>query len=153
MGALAIRAHRESDLDRLAVMNRALIDDMGHRNPMDVPALRRRFDRFVEEGRSIDVFEREGEIVGFATHSEEETQAHPSGRHFHLHQFYIERPHRRRGVGREAFRLLAATRWRPGTRIVLDVLEVNVPGRLFWTNIGFRPYSTTMELFLEPPVA
>ena len=117
---------------------------------MDVPALRRRFDRFIAEGRSIDLFEDGGEILGFATHSEEETQAAPSGYHVHLHEFYIDRAYRRRGLGVQAFGLLAATRWRPGMRVVLDVLETNMAGRAFWTKVGFRPYSTAMEIFLPP---
>ncbi len=150
MARLTLRAHRESDLDVLAAMNRALIEDQGHRNPMDVPALRRRFDRFVAEGRSIDVFERADTLVGFASHQEEETQVAPSGRQFHLHQFYIDRAHRRGGLGREAFGLLVATRWRPGARVVIDVLEANPIGRRFWESLGFVPYALTMETFLPP---
>jgi GNAT superfamily N-acetyltransferase len=153
MGELILRAHRQTDLDALAAMNRALIEDQGSRTILDIPALRRRFDRFIAEGRSIDVFERDGALVGFASHAEEETQADPSGRHVHLHQFYIDRAHRRRGIGREAFRLLAATRWRPGARVVISVLEANAVGRRFWSGLGFEPYAVTMETFLPAECA
>jgi GNAT superfamily N-acetyltransferase len=148
MGELTLRAHREADLDALAAMNRALIEDQGSRNVMDVQRLRSRFVRWVAEGRLVDVFEYDGALVGFASHSEEETDADPSGPQVHLHQFYIARTHRRKGLGREAFGLLAATRWRPGARIVLQVLEANPVGRRFWTDLGFSPYSATMETFL-----
>jgi GNAT superfamily N-acetyltransferase len=148
MGDLTLRAHRPADLEALAAMNRALIEDQGSRDIMDVVALRRRFDRFIEEGRRIDVFERDGALVGFASHAEEDTQAAPEGRHVHLHQFYIERAHRRRGIGREAFQLLAAHRWPPGARVVISVLESNPAGRRFWSDLGFEPYAVTMETFL-----
>ena len=144
---ITLRAHREEDLDALAAMNRALIDDQGSRNAMDLAALRRRFERFAEEGRLIDVFERDGAMVGFASHEQEEAPG-PSGRQVHLHQFYIDRAHRRNGLGREAFRLLAASRWTPGTRVVLHVLEGNAVGRKFWSSLGFQPYAVVMETFL-----
>ena len=148
MGDLTLRAHRPADLEALAAMNRALIEDQGSRDIMDVKALRRRFDRFIAEGRRIDVFERDGALVGFASHADEDTGAHPSGRHVHLHQFYIDRAHRRRGIGREAFQLLAAHRWPPGARVVISVLEANPVGRRFWSDLGFVPYAVTMETFL-----
>jgi predicted GNAT family acetyltransferase len=145
---MTLRAHREEDLDALAVMNRALIDDQGSRNAMDLASLRRRFERLVAEGRLIDVFEREGRVVGFASYAEEETAAGPSGRQVHLHQFYIERAYRRNGLGREAFTLLAASRWPPRARVVLHVLEANPVGRRFWSSLGFMPYAVVMETFL-----
>ena len=147
-GVLTVRGHREGDLDVLAAMNRALIEDQGSRNVMDIPALRRRFDRFVGEGRLIDVFERDGTVVGFASYADEETGSDPPGRQVHLHQFYIDRAHRRLGVGRRAFGLLASTRWPPGARITISVLEANPVGRRFWNALGFQPYSVTMETFL-----
>jgi GNAT superfamily N-acetyltransferase len=148
MGNLTLRTHRPADLDALAAMNRALIEDQGSRTLLDLPALRRRFDRFIAEGRRIDVFERDGALVGFASHVEEDSQAAPSGRHVHLHQFYIDRAHRRRGLGREAFQLLASHRWPPGARVVISVLESNPAGRRFWSGLGFEPYAVTMEHFL-----
>jgi GNAT superfamily N-acetyltransferase len=148
VAALTLRPHRVDDLDALAVMNRALIDDQGSRNRMGLPALRRRFERLVAEGRLIDMFERDGAIVGFASHAEEEGQGDPPLPQVHLHQFFIDRAHRRNGFGREAFTLLATTRWRPGVRVVLHVLEANPVGQRFWASLGFTPYSVTMETFL-----
>ncbi len=148
--ALEIRPAAEADFGRLAPMNRELIEDEGHRNPMTVPQLKERFRRFVrEEGWSVDVFVLGGDIAGFATHRYEPDIAEPSGRRVFLRQFYIARDRRGGGLGRRAFELLIESRFKEGERIFLNVLETNPGGKQFWSRTGFTPYDTTMEYLIR----
>jgi GNAT superfamily N-acetyltransferase len=132
-------------LDELARMNKALIEDEGHGNPMALAALARRFGGFLDGGWSADLFEREGAHVGYALHRLEANPAEASGIHVHLRHFFITRDHRRRGFGRRAFEMLRTERFPQGARIVLDVLDGNRAGRGFWRSLGFAPYARTLE--------
>jgi len=143
---LTIEAAEPSQFDLLARMNKELIEDEGHRNPMNIDELRRRFERFVnEEGYRVDVVRWRDEIVGFATYRQVPDNAESCGYHIHLRQFYISRDVRGCGLGRLAVESLMRTRFKVGERIFLNVLETNPGGRAFWTKAGFNPYDTTME--------
>jgi GNAT superfamily N-acetyltransferase len=143
---ITVRAHRNSELDLLARMNKALIDDEGSRNPMDLAALRRRIVDFLADRWSADLFEQAGGAVGYALHRYEADPNAPDRPVVHLRQFFIVREHRRAGIGRAAFTALAASRWRRRDRIVLDVLATNPAGRSFWDALGFAPYSAKLEM-------
>ena len=132
-------------LDQLARMNRALIEDEGHGNPMTVPELARRFAEFLGDGWSAELFLPEAAVVGYALYRREANPAEPDGQHVHLRHFFIARDHRRQGFGRRAFAALRAERFPPGARIVLDVLDGNHAGRAFWRSLGFAPYARTLE--------
>ncbi|MFM0305226.1 GNAT family N-acetyltransferase [Paraburkholderia sediminicola] len=143
---LDIRRANPDEFGLLARMNRELIEDEGHRNPMTVPQLTERFQSFVSnEGWQVDVLLSGSTIVGFMTHRYEPDIAEPSGFRVFLRQFYISRDKRRGGIGSRAVELLFKKRFKPGDRVFLDVLEVNPIGRAFWSRSGFSPYSTTME--------
>lgn len=148
---LGIRAATPADFPLLARMNRELIEDEGHRNPMTVTELEARFHRFVtEQGYHVDVLLGGDEVVAFATWRHRADVAEPSGQHIHLRQFYVARDRRGSGVGRRAVDLLFATRFQAGERVYLDVLETNPGGKAFWSRTGFAPYGTTMERIIQP---
>ncbi|PSH62234.1 GNAT family N-acetyltransferase [Phyllobacterium sophorae] len=147
---IEIRRATAEDFDKLAMLNRELIEDEKHRNPMTVPELKERFLRFVNcENWTVDLFIQNGEIVGFATHRFEPDNAEPSGQRIYLRQFYISRQHRRSGNGRSALELLIQSRFNDKERIVLEVVETNPGGKAFWSRTGFDPYSTIMERVVE----
>jgi predicted acetyltransferase len=142
---LTLRPVGPDEFELLGRMNRELIEDERHRNPMTAAELAQRARRFIEsEGWSIDLITRGGETVGFATYRREPAGTHAAETQLHLRQFFIARQCRRRGLGREAFRLLL-TRSSPGERVVIDVLEANPEGLAFWSSVGFKPYATQME--------
>src|ERR1043166_4739748 len=83
-----------------AEMNRQLIADEGHRNPMSADELELRIHRWLTSSEYQAVlFEQRGSAVAYALFRENKT-----GR-THLRQFFVARPLRRRGLGREAFEL------------------------------------------------
>lgn len=144
--SLILRPALPADLDALAVMNRHLVEDEGHRNPMSVPEFRDRFDRFLTvEGWTVEVIETEGAIAGFATWRREPDPSQESGYRVHLRQFFIARDRRGSGIGRAAVAHLQA-RVPAGDRMYIDVLETNPGGRAFWAALGFVPYALRMEL-------
>jgi DNA-binding GntR family transcriptional regulator/predicted acetyltransferase len=151
-GKVALRTHEPGDFPLLARMNRELADDEGHRNPMSVAEMEARFHRFVEEeGWSVDLFLLGDEIVGYATYRREVDPTNPGGDRVFLRQFYIARHYRRDGMGQAAFEALSTTRFRAGDRVVLEVIENNPGGRVFWLRTGFTPYSSLLEYSVPAP--
>lgn len=149
--AVTLRAATDGDLDRVAAMNRDMIEDEGARNSMTTAELRRRFSGFLRDGWSLDLFLHEARISGYALHRYEPDPLEASGRRVHLRHFFVARQARGRGLGRAALAALSATRWRAGDRIVLDVLESNPGGRRFWRAVGFAPYAEMMESRVDEP--
>ncbi len=144
---IVVREHTPDDLDLLAQMNRQLIEDEGHRNPMTVAELKERFKRFVaEDGWNVDLLMSDSEVIGFATHRHEVDEAAEGGQSVHLRQFFIDRQHRGEGFGRAALQALIQARFKPGERIFLHVLENNLRGQAFWSRTGFVPYGRVMEM-------
>ena len=134
------RFAKASDALSLAEMNRQLISDEGHRNPMDVEQLCARMIGWLASEFCAAIFERDGEMIAYALYRSDE-----QGR-IHLRQFFVGRSFRRRGLGRDAFRLFRTEVIPSDSRIVLEVLTTNRAARAFWTAVGFHEYAVTLEL-------
>lgn len=146
MNTVTLRAATSADLATIALMNRELIQDEGHRNPMSVEQLEERARNFLSKGDwRIDLLEVEGRIAGFVTWRQEEDITEPSGQRIYLRQFYIARDARGGGIGRQSFEALMSQRFPADCRILLEVLESNPGGREFWARMGFAPYSLFVE--------
>ncbi|MGA0542201.1 GNAT family N-acetyltransferase [Neotabrizicola sp. VNH66] len=142
---ITLRPATEADLPDIARMNRDLINDEGHRNPMTVTELEERARGFLREGGwHIDLFLSQGATAGFATWREEADITEPSGRRVYLRQFYICRDARGGGLGRRAFEALM-DHFPADTRILLEVLHSNPGGQAFWARMGFGPYAHFVE--------
>jgi GNAT superfamily N-acetyltransferase len=142
---LALRPAEDADVPAVARMNRELIEDEGHRNPMTVADLEQRARGFLREGGwRVDLILSGGATVGFATWREEDDITEPSGRRVYLRQFYICRSARGGGLGRRAFEALMAA-FPADTRILLEVLSSNPGGQAFWARMGFSPYALFVE--------
>jgi predicted GNAT family acetyltransferase len=128
------------DARLLAELNHQLIADEGHDNPMTVAELEQRVRGWLATEYQAVLFHEEGKVIAYGLFREDE-----SGR-THLRQFFVGRPFRRRGVGREAFRLLCTEVVPTDRRIVVEVLTANTVARSFWKANGFRDYATTLEL-------
>jgi len=128
-----------ADVPLLAEMNARLIRDEGSRNPMTVPELAERMRGWLRSGEYHAIlFSRGSEFVAYALYRKE-------GRGIHLRQLFVERTHRRRGIGRAAVEILRSSVWPRGSRISVEVLATNPEGAAFWREVGFREYATTLE--------
>ena len=137
MKTLAVETAAEKDLHTLAELNRQLIEDEGHDNPMNVEQLRERMREFLRTDYAAYLF-REGEAVrGYALVDHRRSPVY-------LRQFYICRDSRRQGYGRAAF---AKLKERLGAdRIDIEVLYGNERGYAFWKSLGFAERSVYMRL-------
>ncbi|WP_426451959.1 hypothetical protein ACP26L_07740 [Paenibacillus sp. S-38] len=66
MNKISIRICSEEDLDLLAVLNKQLIEDENHDNPMNVEQLKERMKEFISTDYKAYKFEVGDEIIGFA---------------------------------------------------------------------------------------
>ncbi len=129
-----------SDAPLLARLNRDLIADEGHRNPMTLAELERRMAGWLDAGGYQAVlFERDGDAVGYALFRREPD-------HVYLRQFFVRRDHRRQSIGRDALAWLRQHACPDAPRIRIDVLIGNTNAIAFWRAVGFRDYCLSMEL-------
>ncbi|HEX4120858.1 MAG TPA: GNAT family N-acetyltransferase [Verrucomicrobiae bacterium] len=131
-------AHRR-DCTLLAELNRQLITDEGHRNPMTIPELEARMSNWIDEGFDAVLFERDVEVAAYALY-----RADPE--EIYLRHFFVVRHLRRQGIGREAMRLLRDCVWPASPRLTVSVLTHNTAGLKFWQAMGYRDYCLTMEI-------
>lgn len=145
-GALQCRAATADDVPMLARMNQQLIKDEVSRNPMSPAELENRMRNWLEADWQAVVIEQDGEAVGYLLFQFRGDEYRPADSTVYVRQFFINRAHRNRGIGRRAFQLLTETCFPNVTSVVLDVLETNPRARRFWESLGFHPYCTAMKL-------
>lgn len=142
--SLIHRVAEKSDVPVLAALNRQLIEDEGHRNPMTESQLADRMSRWLCEGgeyRSILFFDKANEKTPVAYALDR-----PGENEIHLRQFFVVRDRRRQGIGRAATRILRDRIWPRNVRLTVEVLSVNRAAIEFWKSVGFRDYSVCLEI-------
>ncbi|HKB02028.1 MAG TPA: GNAT family N-acetyltransferase [Gemmataceae bacterium] len=132
------RGATAADAPALAAMNRELIRDEGHRNPMTITELTDRMAGWLAGEYEAVVFEEGGRPAGYALYRR-------SPEYVYLRQFFVRPECRRRGVGRAAVAWLWRHAW-GGGRVRVEVLAGNLAGVAFWRAVGFRDYGLTLEL-------
>ncbi|HEV2438543.1 MAG TPA: GNAT family N-acetyltransferase [bacterium] len=147
---LSLRSATEADVEMLAKMNKQLIEDEGHRNPMTISELAARMRGWLQSGWNADLFERVDPqvgptMVGYALYQHRNDEFFPERPIVYLRQFLITREHRQQGLGRRALRELLAVRFPLPCTVVVDVLTANTRGVEFWQAVGFAPYQMTLH--------
>jgi predicted acetyltransferase len=127
------------DCALLAELNHQLIRDEGHRNRMTVPELEQRMKDWLASEYTAVLFENSGEVVAYALYREQPKQ-------IYLRQLFVARNRRRKGIGREAVKILRAKVWPKNKRLTVDVLVQNEAAVAFWQAIGYKDYCLTMEI-------
>ncbi len=147
---LSIRAATEESIEVLAEMNKQLIEDEGHRNPMSIPELVQRMRRWLDSGWNADIFVQTNArmketIIGYALYQHRRDEFYPDQPVVYLRQFLVERKHRDQGWGRLALQELFRARFPSRCTVVVDVLTANARGLHFWQQAGFQPYQMTLK--------
>lgn len=143
---LQYRFATPEDVPLLARMNRRLVEDERHRNRFRSDAwLEERMRGFLAGDYRAVLFEIAGGCVAYALYTVHRERSDTT----HLRQIFVERDWRRRGVGREAMRLLREEIWEAGRRITVGVLSGNADAIAFYKAVGFRPYALEMEMARE----
>ena len=127
------------DAGLLGAWNWQLIRDEGHRNPMSVEELTARMREWLGREYQALVYSLADQPVGYALYRLEAEE-------IYLRQFFVSSAQRRRGVGREGFRILREEVWPEGRRLSVAALCRNAPALEFWRALGFVDYCLTLEL-------
>jgi len=138
------RTATEADIPLLASMNVRLIEDEGHRNPMNIRQLEARMLKWLAEEYTAILFEVYGTPVGYALFIPADDGRDGEG--IYLRQFFVERELRRRGMGRTAIDILRNEIWHKGARVTLDTLVHNHVAQGFFKSVGFRQYCMKLGL-------
>ncbi len=125
-----------ADCAQLAAMNKQLIEDEKHDNPMNVVELEQRMRGFLDGEYGAYFFKIQEEIVGYALVKDSTVSKY-------LRQFFIRREHRRKGYGRAFFSGLLEMLGEK--EIDVEVLCWNEAGIRFWESLGFSPRSIYMR--------
>lgn len=131
-----------ADAGLLAKLNKQLIEDEGHRNPMSVEQLVERMANWLAGEYQAVLFGEAEETIGYALFRREAEQ-------IYLRQFFIVREQRRKGWGRAAIQWLRVHAWADAQRLRIEVLTDNEHGIAFWRSLGFQDYSLMMEVPLH----
>jgi GNAT superfamily N-acetyltransferase len=129
------------DVALLAQMNRDLIHDEGHRNPMTLAELEERMAGWLQGKYEAVIFAQDGDATGYALYRR-------SPEYVCLRHFYVRPECRRLGIGRAALAWLRQNTWRDAHRVRVDVLVHNATGIAFWRAVGFSDYALTLEMDL-----
>lgn len=136
---MKLRRATNADLSLLGQLNRELIQDEGSSNSMSVPDLCDRMASWLAADYEAVLFERSSGSVAYALYRHNEGC-------IHLRQFFVCRPFRRQGLGREAFQLLCQEILTTGQPLVLEVLSHNAVAIEFWRSVGLREHALTFRL-------
>jgi predicted acetyltransferase len=132
-----------ADVPVLAAMNRALTEDEQHRNRFQpIEWFEERMRGFLNGRYTAVLFELDGAVVAYALYADHAEHKDT----ITLRQIFVDRAHRRRGVGREAMRLLNEEIWPPDKRLTVEVLVANQAARAFYAAAGFCEYSLELEV-------
>lgn len=132
------------ELQPLAEWNHELIQDEGHRNPMDIPQLKDRMRGWITTGGyTAVIFEEDGEAVAYALYREDATE-------IYLRQLFVMRHLRRKGIGRRAVEVLKSQLWPTTKRLTVEVLTQNQSAIAFWRAMGYQDYSLALEILPRP---
>ena len=126
-----------SDAEELAELNRQLIEDEQHPNPMTQAELAERMIRWMEEGYACYVARSGGVTAGYCLYRDD-------GKHYYLRQLFVARSQRRRGIATALMDWMYANVW-SGKPVRLDVFVHNREAVAFYRGYGFRVAVLRME--------
>ncbi len=135
---LTYRVATPADSDLLGKLNHQLIRDEGHRNPLSPPELAARMRDWLAGEYVAVLFERKQRVVAYALFTVRPEE-------IYLRQMFVDRDHRRAGVGRDAIALLRREVWPRHKRVVVEVLSHNHAATAFSRTVGFCDYALTLE--------
>lgn len=124
-------------VEELAELNRQLLADERHPDPVTTAQLTERMASWLQDGYVGHVARRGGGTVGYCLHRD-------AGRYYYLRQLFIVRAHRRRGLATELLNWMYANVW-TGKPVRLDVFAHNGQAVAFYKAYGFRTAVLRME--------
>lgn len=125
------------DAGRLAEMNRRLIEDERHPNPMNLEQLNRRMSEWLEKEYTGYLAIEDGGIVAYCLFRDD-------GKYYYMRQLYVERENRRNYIATKLLDWMYRNIW-TDKKVRLDVLSHNQEAIAFYKNYGFQTHVWRME--------
>ncbi len=118
------------DVKRLAELNKNLIEDERHPNPMNIAELTERMEEWLVTDYICYLAKENGDIVAYCLYRDD-------GGHYYMRQLYVDRAHRRKGIATQLLDWLYENVW-TDKKVRLDVLAHNEDAVAFYKRYGFR---------------
>ena len=119
-----------TDAEALAKLNKHLIEDERHPNPMNIAELTERMQEWLATDYICYVAKQNGSIVAYCLYRDD-------GGYYYMRQLYVDRAHRRKGIATQLLDWLYENVWMDKT-VRLDVLVHNEDAVAFYKRYGFR---------------
>ena len=119
-----------TDVDILAELNKHLIEDEQHPDPMDIDQLTERMREWLATDYICYIAKENGHIVGYCLYRDD-------GDYYYMRQLYVDRAHRRKGIATRLLDWLYEHVW-TDKKVRLDVLAHNEDAFAFYQRYGFR---------------
>ena len=119
-----------TDADILAELNKELIEDEQHPNPMNIAQLTERMRGWLATDYICYMAKEKGSIVAYCLYRDDES-------HYYMRQLYVDRAHRRKGIATRLLDWLYENVW-TDKKVRLDVLAHNEDAVAFYQRYGFR---------------
>lgn len=118
------------DAERLAELNKCLLEDEQHPDPMNITQLIERMKAWLATDYICYTAKQSGHIVAYCLYRDD-------GGYYYMRQLYVDRAHRRKGIATELLDWLYENVW-TDKRVRLDVLAHNEDAVAFYKRYGFR---------------
>ena len=119
-----------TDADVLAKLNKHLIEDEQHPNPMNIVQLTERMREWLATDYICYVVKEKGHIIAHCLYRDDDE-------HYYMRQLYVDRAHRRKGIATQLLDWLYGNVW-TDKKVRLDVLAHNEDAVSFYKRYGFR---------------
>ena len=119
-----------TDTETLAELNKHLIEDERHPNPMNIAQLTERMKEWLATDYICYMAKQNGRIVAYCLYRDD-------GGHYYMRQLYVGRAHRRKGIATQLLDWLYEKVW-TDKKVRLDVLAHNEDAVAFYKRYGFR---------------
>ena len=126
-----------TDAKILAELNKRLIEDERHPNPMDIAQLTERMQEWLTTDYICYIAKENGHIVAYCLYRDD-------GDYYYMRQLYVDRAHRRKGIATRLLDWLYENVW-TDKKVRLDVLAHNEDAVAFYKRYGFRVGVFRME--------
>ena len=126
-----------SDVSHLAILNKRLIEDEGHPNPMDIDQLFERMLGWLQNEYTAYLAMLDEKIAAYCLYRDD-------GDHYYLRQFYVDRGYRRQGIGTQLLDWMYRNVWTE-KKVRLEVLAHNQSAIAFYEHYGFKVGCLSME--------
>ena len=118
------------DVKKLAELNKCLIEDERHPNPMNITELTERMNEWLATDYICYTVKENGDIVAYCLYGDD-------GSHYYMRQLYVDRAHRRKGIATQLLDWLYENVW-TDKKVRLDVFAHNEDAVSFYERYGFR---------------